>query len=78
MRREDFDSEFVEVWPENWQAFRLLADIQTQWRGAGGGLDYNVLFHKMDRMKLNPEEYDELECDIRAMEQAAMLVMREK
>lgn len=58
----------VEVWPENWQAFRLLCDIQTQWRGAGGGLDYNVLFRKMDRMGLTPEQYDNLENDIREME----------
>jgi hypothetical protein len=42
------------------------------------GLDYNVLFRKMDRMNLRPEEYDELEADIRVMEAAAMAAMREK
>ncbi len=34
------------VWPENWPAFRLFCDVQSQWRtGPGGpiGLDYNVL-----------------------------------
>jgi hypothetical protein len=42
------------------------------------GLDYNVLYHKMDRMKLDPHEYDELEADIRMMEAAAMAAMRER
>lgn len=41
------------------------------------GLDYNVLYKKMDRMNLSPERYDELENEIRMMEYAAMEVMRE-
>lgn len=55
--------------------------MQTQWRaGAAGllGLDYNTLFHKMDRMSLTPEEYDRMESDIRAMEYAALAAMNEK
>jgi hypothetical protein len=81
MRREDYDTDVIEVWPENWRSFRLLCDIQTQWRGAGSGiigLDYNVLYRKMDRMALSPEQYDEIEADIRVMEYAAMAAMREK
>lgn len=34
------------VWPENWRAVRLFAELQTQWRmGPGGpvGLDYAAL-----------------------------------
>lgn len=80
LRPEDFAGEDVEVWPENWQAFRLLCDIRTQWRGAGMGiigLDYNVLYHKLDRMGLTPEQYDDLEADIQVMEQAAMAAMKE-
>lgn len=42
------------------------------------GLDYNVLYHKMDRMKLTPDEYDELEADMRVMEAAAMAAMKDK
>lgn len=81
MRRKDYDTEVVEVWPENWQAFRLLCDIRTQWRGAGMGiigLDYNVAHRKMDRMSLTPEQWDDMEDDIRVMEAAAMAAMREK
>lgn len=69
------------MWPENWQAFRLLCDLQTQWRGAGSGivgLDYNVMFRKMDRMGLTPEQYDCLEADMRAMEAAALVAINEK
>lgn len=42
------------------------------------GLDYGVLFQKMDRMKLDPKEYDELESDIRTMEYAALETMSER
>jgi hypothetical protein len=42
------------------------------------GLDYNTLFHKMDRMRLEPDEYDELEADIRTMEFAALGAMNTK
>lgn len=78
---EDYADEPVEVWPDNDRAYLLFSFVQTQWRvGAGGatGLDYNVLFRKMDRMKLEPDDYDELEADIRAMEFAALERMNEK
>jgi hypothetical protein len=81
MRREDYDIDVVEVWPENWPSFRLLCDIRTQWRGAGMGiigLDYNVLYRKMDRMGLSPEQYDQIEADMRVMESAAMAAMQAK
>jgi hypothetical protein len=78
LTRADLDCDTVEVWPENWQAFRLLVDVRTQWRGAGLGLDYNVLFRKMDRMGLSAAEYDDFEDDIRVMEVEAMAAMREK
>lgn len=76
---EDYETDPVEVWPENWQAVNLFSDLQTQWRvaGMGGfvGLDYNILFRKMDRMNLNADEYDQLESDIRVMEYEALSVM---
>jgi hypothetical protein len=78
---DDYADEPVEVWPDNERAYFLFAQLQTQWRvGAGGatGLDYNTLFHKMDRMRLEPDEYDELEADIRTMEFAALEAMNEK
>lgn len=68
-----------EIWPDNLQAVNLFLSIATQWRtGAFGatGLDYNVLFQKMDRMKLSDARYDELEDEIRVMEDVALETMR--
>lgn len=78
---EDFGGGDVDVWPENEPAFFLFSALQTQWRaGVTGliGLDYTPLFHKMDRMSLSPEEYEELEDDIRTMEYAAIAAMNSK
>lgn len=77
---EDFAGEAVEIWPENQQAYILFFELQTQWRmnmAGPTGLDYNTLFHKMDRMRLPPDDYEELEADIRAMEFAALGAMAE-
>lgn len=41
------------------------------------GLDYNVLFKKMDRMGLSDPDYADLEDDIRVMEFEALSVMHE-
>lgn len=82
LTEEDFPDEVVEVWPENVQAYNLFASLRTQWRSAGMagvlGLDYNPLFHKMDRMELTAEEYLDLEDDIRAMEYEALAAMHAK
>jgi hypothetical protein len=81
MLPEDLEGEAVEVWPENERAYFLFLDLQTQWRvGMGGatGLDYLVLFAKLDRMKLAADESDELEQDIRTMEHEALRVMAER
>jgi hypothetical protein len=77
----DLEGEAAEVWPEHERAWRLFNALQTQWRvGMAGptGLDYNVLFHKMDRMGLDPDEYEEVEADIRVMEQEALATMSER
>jgi hypothetical protein len=68
------------VWPENWQSFGLLADNQTQWRGAGMGiigLDYGPIHHDMARMNLSPDDYEQMKIDVRAMEYEALLTMKE-
>ena len=78
---EDMAADQVEVWPGNVQAFDLFADLASQWReGMSGptGLDYNVMFRKMDRMSLTPAEYDALEDDIQVMERAALRCMHKK
>jgi hypothetical protein len=75
----DYEDDFVECWPENWPAFQLLASIGRQWRTGGMGgfiaLDYNVLFHRMDRMKLADDEYEQLFRDVQVMESAALKVL---
>lgn len=78
---DDFAGHVVEVWPENQRAYFLFADLRTQWRvGAAGatGLDYNTLFHKLDRLRLDHQEYEDLEDDIRTMEFAALQRMAEE
>lgn len=71
----------VELWPENERAVNLFSSISTQWRtGMNGptGLDYNVLYHKMDRLELTASEYDALEGDVRVLEIEALQVFNKK
>jgi hypothetical protein len=75
------DESVVEVWQDNWDAILLFDALGSQWRvGSAGpyGLDYNVLYHKMDRMNLTPERYDELEEEIRILEAGALEEMRKE
>jgi hypothetical protein len=70
----------VEVWPENWPAFQLFAEIATQWRvGMNGptGLDYLVLHRELDDLGLAGEERQQMKSDIRVLEQAALAAMRD-
>jgi hypothetical protein len=39
-------------------------------------LDYNVLYRKMDRLGLTPEACEDLEAEIRVLEDAALETMR--
>ena len=71
----------VEIWPENMVPFDIFNAMCTQWRmGSSGpvGLDYNVLFHKLDRMKLEPDEYERIERSVRVMEDEALTVIWKK
>ena len=80
LTRADFERVPVEVWPEHRVVYRLFCDLQTQWRGGSAGptgLDYNTLFHKLDRMGLAPDEYDAIEADIRVMEYEALAAMHD-
>jgi len=78
---EDFASEAVEIWPENEAAYFLFEALRRQWRiGMAGptGLDHNVLLRRLDRMNLEPDEYDQLDADVRLMEEEALSVMLAK
>jgi len=79
LKASDYASS-VKVLPDNELPFNLFLYMSTQWRvGANGatGMDYNVLLHKMDRMKLSEEDYLQLESDMQIMENAALEQMRE-
>lgn len=81
MTLDDVAAEPVDIWPEHVQAFELFNFMGTQWRtGVSGptGLDYGVMYRKMDRMKLSEEEYDQLEADVMVMERTALGCIHEK
>lgn len=66
---------FFDLWEENWPPLQLYIQLQTQWRvGMGGpyGLDYNVVFHELDRKGLEPEAYDEMLAAMRVVEEVAL------
>ena len=80
MRPEDFAPPSVDLWPDNQPAFDLFKRVATQWRvGTGGpfGLDYNVVYRELDRLRLDPESEEELMAAIRVIEVAALRAMRE-
>lgn len=77
----DYEIDPVDLWPENEAAINLFSSISTQWRtGANGhtGLDYNVLFRLMDRMKLSDQSNAWLFDDIRVIEAEALNILHKK
>jgi hypothetical protein len=67
------------VWPDNLAAVNIFIAIGTQWRtnmAGATGLDYNVMYARMDRLNLPEPEWLALEADLRVLEETAMLTMR--
>lgn len=78
---EDVQEPPVDVWPESQQAFEIFASLRTQWRisfAGVTGLDYSVVYRKLDRLGLSADRYDELEEQIRVLEDAAMQEINRK
>jgi len=78
---DDVAADPVDIWPEHVQAFELFNFMGTQWRiGMSGptGLDYGVMYRKMDRMKLSDEGFDQLEADVMLMERTALACIHAK
>lgn len=78
---EDYDSEPTEVWPDNWPAFNVFADMQTQWRvsvDGRTGLDYLALVTVMDFHGVAAEDRRQMFADVQAMELAALTQMNKK
>lgn len=70
------------IWPENWPAWKLFGELSTQWLragmdGAACGLNYSILFARLERMRLDEQRYESLFNDIRHMEREALRAMRE-
>lgn len=76
---EDYETEPVELWPENWPSWCLYAEMSGQWRIAPMGgrvaLDYTALFLRMDRMRLDDDTWQSLFDDVRVIEAAALAQM---
>lgn len=85
MRSFGFDPKTYKItviaWDETRPAWRLWDRIGNQWRvGACGAvaLDYNPLFHALDRMRLEDDEYEELFDSIRIIEAEVLEVWQEQ
>lgn len=78
---EDIPPRQFDLWPENWPAIQLFLQFQTQWRtGMNGptGLDYNVIFHELDRRGLESDAYDDLMGSVRVIEDVALRILHKK
>lgn len=76
----DYGFDSVDVWPENWPAWVLFADLSTQWRvGFNGmtGLDYTPLMRLLDREHPDANDWRQTFDDVRHLEAAALDQMRE-
>jgi hypothetical protein len=75
---EDYDDGPAEVWPENWPSWFLFCEMSGQWRTGFNGptaLDYTALFHRMDRLGLDNDAWNDLFGDLRVIEAAALQQM---
>lgn len=82
LRPEDFAQDSLEMWQENELPISVFSTISTQWRtgGMGGpcGLDYNVIFARMDRLGLSDEAHEQLFSDIRVIECEALGIINNR
>ncbi|MCU9949857.1 DUF1799 domain-containing protein [Pseudomonas sp. PDM13] len=76
----DIPEETLQVYPENWDAFRVFETMRTQWRtGMCGatGLDYTAIPAVFDLLNI-PADRRQLFGDLRVMEFEALDVMAEQ
>lgn len=67
------------MWPEAWESIQFFTRVWRQWRvGPSGayGLDFNVVFHELDRMNLPPDRYDEMLAQLSVIEAVALEEIR--
>ena len=80
---DDYETEELEVWPDNWPAVRLFSRVLRRMRypamgGAPFGLVWGEVYPLMDRMELAPEEWDALARDVEVMEAEACSALAEQ
>jgi len=81
---EDYAQDDVEVWPDNWLAWRLFSDLSTQWIYVGAGMGppkrvglvYASLYPLLDRACTTQDQWQQTFHDIQACEDAALEQMR--
>ncbi|MDH4425066.1 MAG: DUF1799 domain-containing protein [Acidovorax sp.] len=80
---EDYDTEELEIWPENVQAVQMFCRIGTRWVHASGGMGavitgvrWEAMYPLIDRLNLPPGDWEDLLGALEVMEQAALPVIR--
>ena len=59
----------------------MFTSLSTQWRtGMSGptGLDYNVVFTRLERMRLSDADYEQIFEDLRVIESEALTILNKK
>ena len=74
----------LNIFPDNWQSFRVFTAMRTQWRYVSGmagmfatGLDYRALTEVWERTKTPEKDRDAIFRDLMIMESAAMEIINE-
>lgn len=80
--REDVeDNSPCEVWPDNWEAFRIFELVSGQWIMSNGyrvALNYSTVAWAMDLFKVRKKKQLERLSEVRVMESAALAQMRDE
>ncbi|MFT3815437.1 MAG: DUF1799 domain-containing protein [Acidovorax sp.] len=79
---EDYETEAIEVWPDNEQAFSVFQRAGTKWvfpamGGVPTGLRWEAIYPLMGRLGLDDEGWNGLHDALSVMESAATDTMRE-
>lgn len=79
---EDYETEIVELWPDNTQVYELFRRVGTRWRlppmsGVPIGLQWEAIYPLMDRLGLEDEAWNDLHESLMSLETYAIEVMRE-
>ena len=79
---EDYETDIVEIWPDNERAYELFLRIGTRWMhspmgGVPTGLRWEALYPLMDRLGLDSSEWNDLHECLMVMESEAILTKLE-